>query len=119
MAPANATCWNKASPNSITVAYDPVPLAFIHGILKGYRIEYRVTKIGYEWKSNYGVQSMMVNPFHIRATIKNLSPNTVYEIQVMAVNEHGIGVKSQVLYGGIHLAFVCHIILFFKTSFAK
>ena len=43
---------------------------------------------------------MVVNPFYIRATIANLLPNTVYEIQVMAVNEHGIGVKSQAFYGG-------------------
>ena len=73
---------------------------FIHGILKGYRIEYRAIKIGFEWKSNSPIQHVMVNPFYIKTTIKNLLPNTVYEIQVMAVNEHGIGAKSHIFYGG-------------------
>ena len=100
VAPENATCWNKTSPNKITIAYDPVPMDFIHGILKGYRIEYRAIKIGFEWKSNYPLQHVMVSPFYIKTTIRNLSPNTVYEIQVMAVNEHGIGAKSQIFYGG-------------------
>ena len=100
VAPGNATCWNKTSPNKITVAYDSVPMDLIHGILKGYRIEYRVIKIGYEWKSNYPLQYVMVNPFYIKTTIKNLLPNTVYEIQVMAVNEYGIGAKSHIFYGG-------------------
>ena len=112
VAPGNATCLNNTSPNSITVTYDPVPLDFIHGILKGYRIEYRAIKVGYNWESSkYSVQFVMVNPFYIKTTIKNLMPNTVYEIQVMAVNEHGIGVKSQVFYGGnvfINVLQHCH-----------
>lgn len=86
---------------------------FIHGILKGYRIEYRIVKVGYGSKTNkkYGVQWVMVSPFHIKTTIKHLSPNAVYEIRVMAVNEHGIGIKSQVIYGGNFPYFVRFISL--------
>lgn len=77
-----------------------MPLKFIHGSLKGYRVEYRIIKVGYEWKQNYPINVLMVNPFYIRTTINNLMPNAVYEIKIMAENEHGIGVESNTIYGG-------------------
>ena len=76
-------------------------MVFIHGILKGYRIEYRLMSVGSQSKSSSPVQVFTVSPFRKKATLGNLEPNSVYEIHVMAVNEHGAGVKSPAFYGGL------------------
>ena len=100
ISPANAGCHNRTSTSSIIVSYEPIPIAFIHGILKGYRIEYRLMSVESQSKSNSHVEALTVSPFRNQATLGNLEPNSVYEIRVMAVNEHGAGVKSPVFYGG-------------------
>eukprot|EP00795_Rhopilema_esculentum_P007218 gene7217-12900_t len=99
ISPANAGCQNRTSTSSIIVSYEPIPIAFIHGILKGYRIEYRLMSVGSQSKSNSHIQAVTVSPFRKQATLEKLEPNSVYEIRVMAVNEHGAGVKSPVFYG--------------------
>ncbi|XP_065060769.1 uncharacterized protein LOC135688019 isoform X3 [Rhopilema esculentum] len=99
ISPANAGCQNRTSTSSIIVSYEPIPIAFIHGILKGYRIEYRLMSVGSQSKSNSNIQAVTVSPFRKQATLEKLEPNSVYEIRVMAVNEHGAGVKSPVFYG--------------------
>ncbi|XP_065061366.1 uncharacterized protein LOC135688444 isoform X2 [Rhopilema esculentum] len=99
ISPANAGCQNKTSTSSIIVSYEPIPIAFIHGILKGYRIEYRLMSVGSQSKSNSRIQAVTVSPFRKQATLEKLEPNCVYEIRVMAVNEHGAGIKSPAFYG--------------------
>ena len=93
-------CHNKTSTDKINVQFTSIPVNKIHGYLKGYRIEYRLHVTGTGSKLNNPILFVMVNPYKKSVTLKQLMPNSVYTVQVMAVNEHGAGVKSQVIYGG-------------------
>ena len=101
MPPANILCTNKTSVNSINISFNAVPLKYIHGYLKGYRIQYRLLRIGLSKTTQSSTKSILISPFKNKWTLSSLSSNSVYAIQVMAVNEHGDGVKSPITYAGV------------------
>ncbi len=63
VAPGNLTGSNKTSVDSIDVTFGTIPLKYIHGYLKGYKIEYRVHRIGLAYDQDAVTQSVMVGPF--------------------------------------------------------
>ena len=99
-APQNATVKNKASHDRLEVSWNSVPLEFVHGDLKGYKVFYTLASTGGKIISPVKKREVKTHPYERKAVLKNLVPNSVYKLQILAINEHGEGIKSKAISGG-------------------
>ena len=79
---------SQVTSSSITVQWEPVQCIHQNGEITGYLIQYGVASSGI-------VQSMLISGESATdAAIKNLRPDTVYEIFISAINSEGTGINS-------------------------
>ena len=79
----------------IQVSWNQIPSRFIHGDLIGYKVLYTAVKIGSKDIPAKSTQVITTHPKVTNVTLLKLPPNTVYRIEVLAINENGDGKKSE------------------------
>ena len=95
----NLNAVNLSGPHSMLVSWEPVPKGFVHGILLGYRVLYRVlTLAGEEVKEPTLIKTTDENTLH--TTLEGLQNYAVYDIRVLAFTIKGDGAVSQSIIAG-------------------
>jgi hypothetical protein len=83
---------HATGPSKISLAWRPVPLPFIHGQLRGFRI--LINKLGQEGEQIENTTRPDVKSIEY----DNLQPLTNYSLSVLAFNENGDGPSSCSVY---------------------
>ena len=91
---------NLSGPHSILVSWRPVPEGFVHGILLGYRILYRVLSIAEE-DVRQPTLTATAKPTALNFTLTGLLNYAVYDIRVLAFTMKGDGVETQSIIAGV------------------
>ena len=88
--PPQTVSGQNTSSTSLNISWNPVPVGFVHGILLGYRVMYKISSR----KDNY-----FVNTTTLKQTIEleKLKKFTKYNIIVLAYTRIGNGQTSPVL----------------------
>ena len=98
-APVDLGVVNSSGPYSIIVSWKPVPDCFVHGILRGYRVLYKLLTIAEE-----SVQAETVikttDEKTLTTTLEGLENYGVYDIRVLAFTIKGDGAVSQSIAAG-------------------
>ena len=93
-APSSVTATDVTS-SSITVQWGEVPCIHQNGDITGYSVQYEVMGSG-------NTMTMAVDGADTtETTIESLSPNTIYNITVAAVNTEGTGVGVNISAGTV------------------
>lgn len=93
---------NLSGPHSIPVAWEPVPDGFVHGILLGYRVLYRVLKIAGD-DTEEQTLNKTTDASTTNITLKDLHNYAVYEIRVTAFTVKGDGAVSRRIIAGKYI----------------
>lgn len=97
--PESVSAANKSSPTKIPVRWKPISNSYyIHGILRGYVLSYKAVVSNPSFKEEE--RNLTVGPNDLSIELRDLSPFTVYSIQVMAFTVKGKGKASPIIYGG-------------------
>ena len=91
-APPNLVGVTKVTSSSITVQWGAVDCIHHNGDITGYSVRYGV-------KGSEKVETVGVSSEDTQTTIRELLPNTLYEIHIAAVNSVGEGVDSKPIEG--------------------
>lgn len=98
-APVGLRAVNSSGPFSIIVSWKPVPDCFVHGILRGYRVLYKLLTIAEE-----SVEAETVikttDEKTLTTTLEGLENYGVYDIRVLAFTIKGDGAVSQSIAAG-------------------
>ena len=98
--PVGPTAVNLSGPHSIPVSWNPVPEGFVHGILLGYRILYRVRSIAGE-DVRQATLNTTAKATALNITLTGLLNYAVYDIRVLAFTVKGDGAASQSITAGM------------------
>ena len=90
---------NLSGPHSILVSWKPVPEGFVHGILLGYRILYRVLSIA-EVNVRQPTVTATAKPTALNITLTQLLNYAVYDIRVLAFTVKGDGMETRSIIAG-------------------
>ncbi|XP_057300471.1 uncharacterized protein LOC130632586 isoform X2 [Hydractinia symbiolongicarpus] len=82
--------------NTLTLRWLMPPSDKIHGDLTGYKIMYTMRNRGTTLITDASTDHVVVHPSFTEYTLRSLSPNTKYEIDILAMNEVGDGVSATV-----------------------
>lgn len=82
--------------NTLTLRWLMPPSDKIHGDLTGYKIMYTMRNRGTTLITDASTDHVVVHPSFTEYTLSSLSPNTKYEIDILAMNEVGDGVSATV-----------------------
>ena len=96
----NLKAVNLSGPHSIPVSWEPVPKGFVHGILLGYRILYKILTLAGEAKKPQTLIKT-TDEKTLSTTLEGLQNYAVYDIRVLAFTIKGDGVVSQSIRAGI------------------
>ena len=99
--PSNLKVHNKTSHNSINIEWDYLPLEYVYGDLKGYKVLYKLVEIDSTTVISSTYKEVIVHPFIRKTTLAGLTSNSKYLVQVLAMNEYGDGVGSSYIQGGM------------------
>lgn len=91
---------NLSGPHSIPVSWEPVPEGFVHGILLGYRILYRVLSIAGDDVKRLTLNTTTTET-PLNTTLTRLLNYAVYDIRVLAFTVKGDGAASQNIIAGM------------------
>ncbi|PFX17440.1 Receptor-type tyrosine-protein phosphatase F [Stylophora pistillata] len=92
--PMGPSAVNLSGPHSILVSWKPVPEGFVHGILLGYRILYRVLSIA-EVNVRQPTVTATAKPTALNITLTQLLNYAVYDIRVLAFTVKGDGMDTR------------------------
>ena len=90
---------NLSGPHSINVSWEPVPEGFVHGILLGYRVLYKVLALAGEDIKGSTLNNT-TDAATLNTTLEGLQNFAVYEIRVSAFTIKGDGAISQGITAG-------------------
>ena len=92
---------NKSSPTSIPLTWKPIRDPFyIHGILRGYKIEFRMTHLaGSALRDDNDTVIHTVGPNTLSHVLTDLEIYAVYRIKIRAFTVKGDGVLSEISAG--------------------
>lgn len=87
------------APTSLVLQWKPVPREFVHGVLTGYKVQYRAVEQG---ERNIWSKAFEMNvPGHVnKVKVTNLTSYTRYQFTVLAKTKVGNGVASEPMFGG-------------------
>lgn len=98
-APVDLSAVNSSGPYSIIVSWKPVPDCFVHGILRGYRVLYKLLTVAEE-----SVQAETVikttDEKTLTTTLEGLENYGMYDIRVLAFTIKGDGAVSESIAAG-------------------
>ena len=97
--PVSLNAANLSGPHSIKVSWEPVPEGFVHGILLGYRVLYRVLTLADE-ETKGQTLNRTTDAATLNTTLEGLQNFAVYELQVSALTIKGDGAVSQGITAG-------------------
>ena len=101
-APQNVSIKSKESHDQLELSWDLVSLEFVHGDLKGYKILYTYVSTGGRTIGIPVRKEAKTHPYQRKLVLKNLVSNSVYTLEILAVNEYGDGIKSSAVIGGLY-----------------
>ena len=92
---------NKSSPTSIPLTWKPIRDPFyIHGILRGYKIEFRMTHLaGSALRDDNDTIIHTVGPNTLSHVLTDLEIYAVYRIKIRAFTVKGDGVSTEISAG--------------------
>ena len=96
MAPQSVQATNKVSSTEIPIKWRHIPKAYVHGVLRGYHIKYKLVKLSDINVGDHSYSSFTVSYNETNATLKNLESYATYEIQIAGFTIKGDGVWETV-----------------------
>lgn len=99
--PQNTRPINKASSTTIPVKWSHIPQQYVHGILRGYNIYYKLVRLADKPVSGAPYERVTVRANETTVTLKNLESFAVYEISIAGFTSKGDG-KRATFKGGKH-----------------
>ena len=99
--PPNFKVISRTSHDFISLEWNYLSLEYVHGDLKGYKVIYRALVIDSQNVLSPKYDFVVVHPFKRKLTIGGLHSNSKYSFQLLAMNEHGDGVASHEIQGGM------------------
>ncbi|XP_065061575.1 uncharacterized protein LOC135688582 isoform X2 [Rhopilema esculentum] len=97
--PSNIMIASLMSHNSIQVSWQRLSSEYVYGDLKGYKVIYRLVKLGGNVIASSKKETKIIHPSLTQATLSELQPNAQYTFNVLAFNQHGDGKMSETFTG--------------------
>ena len=114
MPPQSVTAHNLTSAVGINVTWTPVPIGHVNGLLMGYSIKYRRIQTADSEVFNTEEFTVTVKSTDLMAEL-SVQTYSIYEIQVAAFTQKGIGPYSEFVYGGRYT----HLIRWFNIEYVR
>ena len=99
MPPQSVTAHNLTSALGINVTWTPVPIGHVNGLLMGYSIKYRRIQTAEMDVFDTEEYTVTVKPTDLMVEL-SVETYSIYEIQVAAFTQKGMGPYSEFVYGG-------------------
>lgn len=99
MPPQSVTAYNLTSAVTINVTWTAVPIGHVNGLLMGYSIKYRRIQTAEREVIDAEEHTVTVKPTALLVELQ-VQTYSIYEIQVAAFTQKGLGPYSEFVYGG-------------------
>lgn len=99
MPPESVTAHNLTSAVAINVTWSSVPVGHVNGLLMGYSINYRRIQTAEREVFDTEEYTFTVKPGDLFVELE-ADTYSIYEIQVAAFTQKGMGPYSEFVYGG-------------------
>ena len=99
MPPQSVTAHNLTSALGINVTWTSVPIGHVNGLLMGYSIKYRRIQTAEMDVLDTEEYTVTVKPSDLMVEL-SVETYSIYEIQVAAFTQKGMGPYSEFVYGG-------------------
>lgn len=99
-APDNVTVDSLIGHKTLKVTWKHIALQYVHGDLTGYKVIYTLKKIAGRVIIQTVTKIKIVHPSVVEVLLTDLEPNAIYDVHVLAFNNHGDGKMSNSVIGG-------------------
>jgi len=103
MGPLNVYVDSIKTHQTLTLHWSPPPFNSIHGDLLNYKIKVTPIKTGIDLYDEPPSDTYVVHPSLSSLFLNFMKPNTEYEFDILAINEHGDGVSTVIMGSKLNL----------------
>ena len=86
--------------DTMRITWSHIKLQYVHGDLQGYKITFKLLKIGGQSIVTAKPSIKIIHPSKVETTLTGLEANSKYVIAILAYNEYGNGISSSAMVGG-------------------